>query len=680
MSLLNPLFLLGLAALAVPVIVHLVRRTRAPQVEFPSLMFVRQVPQRTIRRKRLHNLLLLLLRSLAILLLVFAFARPFFRGSEVEALQRDRFNLLLIDNSLSMRYGKRFEQAKASAKSVLDQSASNERTALVSFGRAFQVHTRFTTDRAKVRDLIDGLQPSFEGTDFNQALKGVEGLLKEAGKGEKRLFLISDFQATGQTPETAALHLPADVKVVPLDVGEVDAPNVALSDVGVHSVIYRQKYGDKLVARISNFGEEARDAVRVEFRINDHVVEKREMKLAPRDTENIEFTDFNLTEGINRCTIEITDPSFDPDNRYNFTIRRAAQLKALIIETATRGQGESFYLRNALTTGENLPFSVAVKSAGAANPADLAEYAVIVLNDVGDLSAALASQLAKFVEAGGGLILAVGPHTRADEFNRLLGPVSPAVLGAPVVLKNDFVAMSEIKTDHPIFEVFRQSGRLSATRVFGYFRSTPNEKASVLARFEEGSPALIESARGSGKTLLFTSTLDSLWNDLPLTPIYLPLIRQTVRHLGEREEKASYLVGQAFTVPTAKDGTPPAVDTPAGTRITEKPQTSLGDLLINPTEIGFYRLRYSGNSEYAAVNAESKESDLKKLNVQEFVTALTGADPSATKDVTSPAARITNEEVESRQRVWWLMLIAALLLFVAEALLARRMRTARIIN
>ncbi|MEP7274572.1 MAG: BatA domain-containing protein, partial [Acidobacteriota bacterium] len=106
MSLLNPLFLLGLAALAVPIIVHLVRRTRAPQVEFASLMFVRQVPQRTIRRKRLHNLLLLLLRALAILLLVLGFARPFFRGSEVEALQRDRFNLILLDNSLSMRYGK----------------------------------------------------------------------------------------------------------------------------------------------------------------------------------------------------------------------------------------------------------------------------------------------------------------------------------------------------------------------------------------------------------------------------------------------------------------------------------------------------------------------------------------------------------------------------------------------
>jgi hypothetical protein len=680
MSLLSPLFLLGLGALALPIIVHLVRRTRSPQVDFASLMFVRQIPQRTIRRKRLHNLLLLVLRALAIMLLVLAFARPFFRGSEVEALQRDRFTLLLIDNSLSMRYGKRFEQAKTAAASTLDQLGSNDRSALVSFARSFQVHTRFTTDTAKVRELLKDLKPSYEGTDFSQALKGVEGLLQEAGKGEKRVFLISDFQAAGKAPDADQIHLPADVKLVSLDVGEPDAPNLAVSEVGVHSVVYQQKYSDKVTARISNYGETEQDTVRVEFRINDHVVEKREVKVPPRDSQTVEFTDFNLTEGLNRCTIEINDPAFDPDNRCNFAIRRAAQLKALIIETAGRGQSESFYLKNALTTGENLPFAVTTKTAGSTNPGELSDYAVIILNDAGDLNTALATQLVKYVEAGGGLIISTGPHTRAEEFNKLLGAVSPAVLEAQQVLRNDFVAMSEIRTDHPIFEVFRQSGRLAATRVFGYFRSTPAEKSSVLARFEDGSPALVESSRGSGKVLLFTSTLDSAWNDLPLTPIYLPLIRQTVRHLGEREEKASYVVGQAFTVPVAKDGTPPAVDTPTGARITEKQQTTLGDLLINPTEPGFYRLRYSGLSEYAAVNLDSKESDLKKLNVEEFVRALTGADPAASQATGKSPARVTNEEVESRQRVWWLMLITALLLFVAEAVLSRRMRTAKIIH
>ena len=679
MSLLNPLFLLGLAALAVPVIVHLVRRTRAPLLDFASLMFVRRIPQRTIRRRRLHNLLLLLLRSLALLAAVLAFARPFFTGSRAEAFQKDRLNVLLLDNSLSMRYGRRFEQAKSGAQSIIDQ-IGNERTALMTFGRGFQVHTRFTTETEKVRTLVRDLQPSLESTDYIQALKGAESLFKEVGKGEKRLYLISDFQAAGRNSTDGNFRLSKEIKLIPLDVGEEKAPNVAVTEIGAHPVIYQQKYNDKLVARVANFGDDDRGAVRIEFSINDHTIEKRELKLQGRDTQSVEFTGFNLTEGINRCLVEVSDSSFDPDNRFYFTLRRAEQLKALIIETATRGQSESFYLRNALTTGENLPFAVTVKSVGAVNPAELNQYRVIVLNDAGDLNAALAAQLAKFVEAGGGLIVATGPHTRADQFNHLLEPIAPAVLEGPVQLRNDFVAMTEIKIDHPIFEVFRQSGRLSATRVFGYFRSSPREQSSVVARYEDGSPALIESAKGSGKVLLFTSTLDALWNDLPLTPIYLPLIRQVVRHLGERDEKSWHSIGQPFTVPAAKDGSPPAVDTPSGARLTEKPQTSLGDLLVNPREIGFYRLRYPGDSEYAAVDLEGKESDFRKLDVQEFIGSVTGADPTTLKDTGAPGAKISNEEIESRQRVWWSLLVVALLLFLIEGILARRVKTAKVIS
>ena len=85
MAFLSPFFLLGLAALGIPILVHLVRKTRAKRVEFPSLMFVRRIPQRTIRRKRLHNRLLLLMRTLAILLLILAFTRPYFSGKIAKA-------------------------------------------------------------------------------------------------------------------------------------------------------------------------------------------------------------------------------------------------------------------------------------------------------------------------------------------------------------------------------------------------------------------------------------------------------------------------------------------------------------------------------------------------------------------------------------------------------------------
>jgi hypothetical protein len=403
------------------------------------------------------------------------------------------------------------------------------------------------------------------------------------------------------------------------------------------------------------------------------------VKIAPRETTTVEFTGFNLNEGANRGLIQIEGDNFSIDNQYFIILRRTEQMKALAIDSATRGRSESFYLRNALTTGENLPFKLEIKSTATINPYELSQYRVVIINDAGGVNQALANQLIKFVEGGGGLIIATGPHTEATAFNHAFERAAPARLEEAVKLRGDYVVMSEIKTDHPIFEVFKQSGRLSAARVFGYHRVTPRPEASVLARFEDGNPALIESSHGSGKILLFTSTFDASWNDLPLTPIYLPLVRQMARHLGEREERASHPQGQTFVVTAAKDGTPPAVDAPNGERITERKETATGELIINAREPGFYRLRYHAYSDYAAANLESKESDLSKLKLDEFVTTVTGADPKSVSALTADE-KLSSEEVESRQNAWWALLIIALLLFVAEAMLARRTKMSRVIG
>lgn len=678
MSFLNPLFLLGLAAVAAPIIVHLVRRTKAPRIEFPSLMFVRRVPQRTIRKRMVQNWLLLALRCLAFLLLALAFVRPYFGNSAANDAQGRRANVILLDTSFSMRYSNRFEQAKQRAKSVIEQANGNESFALVSFGQSYETPVKFTSDAAKLKAAIDGVQVGSGATDYVQALRGAAELFKEAPQKEKRIVLISDFQAAGRNPAETAFQLSKEIKLQPVDVGEQNATNLAVTDIGAQALIYQPKYSDKLTARIANFSDEARDGVRVEFQLNDHAVEKRELKIPANDAATVEFTGFNLNEGINKGVIQIEGDNFPFDNKFYFTLRRATQLKALLIETATRGRSESFYIRSALTTGENLPFNLEVKSSGSVNPTEISQYRVVIVNDA-SISPALATSLIKFVEGGGGLIISAGPHTDAAAFNQVFANAAPAKLDAPVQLRGDYVTMSEIKTDHPIFDVFRQSGRLASARVFGYHKSQPREGAAVLARYEDGNPALIETTQGTGKILLFTSTFDASWNDLPLTPLYLPLIRQMTRFLGERETRAWNPLGQAFTVAAAKDGGLPAVDSPTGERLTDRKQTATGELIVNAKEPGFYRLRYAETSDFAAVNVDTKESDLTKLNVEEFVTSVTGADPKA-QTAAAANEKLTNEEVESRQRVWWWLLVVALLLFLTEAILSRRTRMAKVIG
>lgn len=678
MSFLNPLFLLGLAAIAAPIIVHLVRRTRAPRIEFPTLMFVRRIPQRTIRRRQVTNLLLMLLRTAAFLLVVSAFVRPYCSSGQAGADEKQRATVLLFDNSFSLRFNNRFDQAKKRAQAIVDESRGSDRFALAVFGQSFDVLSRFSPDANQVKSALANLQPGSGGTDYAQALRGAEGLFKEAGRGEKRIVLLSDFQAAGRNPAEAAFRLSKDIKLATIDLGEENSPNLALADVSVEPLIYQAKYANKLTARIANHSDEAKSGVRVEFLLNDHTVEKREIRIEARGTATVEFTGFNLNEGANRGRLQIEGDNFPFDNQFYFTLHRAQQMKALAIETAGRGRSESFYLRSALTTGENLPFTLELKTAGAVNPGDLAQYRVVLVNDA-VLSPALALALTKFVEGGGGLIVAAGPHTDAASFNQAFGAIAPARLEEPVQLRGSYVSMSEVKGDHPIFAVFQQSGRLSSAKVFGYTRVSPAEKSAVLARFEDSSPALLESAHGGGRMLLFTSTFDASWNDLPLTPTYLPFVRQMTRHLGERELQPWHPQGQVFTIAAAKDGTPPAVDAPSGERITDRKQTPAGELIVAAREQGFYRLRYADTSDFAAVNLTSKESDLTKLNVEEFVTAVTGADPKTTA-AAAASEKLSQEEVESRQRWWLWLLAAALLLFISEAVLARRMKMAKVLN
>jgi hypothetical protein len=676
MAFLNPIFLIGAIAAGVPVLVHLVRRTRAPRVQFPSLMFLRKIEQKTIRRRKLRNLLLLAMRCAALLLLALAFARPYFTGaSPVSASSEHTSTVILIDGSYSMRYGDAFTRARASARNTISDAASDEQIAVVLFSKSYQVLMPLKADHAEATSVVNAMQPGLDSTDYLQAIQAADAILKDASRGRHRIVLISDFQDAGWNRAAPPVKLGADVKLLPIDVSESKVSNVAVTQVVADPVVYAQKYAGKIVARVNNFGADDIDSP-IELKINDLPVERRPLKLDAGGVANIEFTGFNVPDGSNRATVEINADSFTLDNKFFFTIRRDNQTRVLAIDTASRGRSESFFLQQSLAAGENNQYALTVKTAGSVSPTELDSNRVVIVNDAA-MSEGLASSLKTFVERGGGLIIATAKHTDASDFNRLLGIISPAQLGE-VVQSRGYALMSQVKTDHPIFAAFARGGRLTSTRVYGYHRATVKEGALTLAALDDGSPIVIEGSAGRGKVLLVTTTLDTAWNDLPLTPMFLPLVRQMLEYLGGREAGSYYTIGQAFTAAPDRDGSLPAIDTPGGKRIDDIRKSSAGDLSVDATEAGFYRLRYRDRDEFLAVDLDTKESDLAKLNVDDLISSITpSAEERAAQAAQSPG--LTADEKEARQRLWLPLLITALALFVAEAVIARRIRIPKLI-
>src|SRR4029079_2109799 len=212
---LSPLFWLGIAAVAAPILVHLVRRTRARKIEFPALTFVRQVPQRTIRRRTLRNLLLLILRCLAILLIVIAFTRPFFsRRSAAKDSGSAGATVVLVDASLSMRREQMFAAAVQRAGAIIDEARNDERVALMSFGKRYEVISRFTADKARLRMTLKSVNAGWEGTDYETDLRGAESLFREFKTTRTgRIVLISDFQASGWNQANATFKLSSDIQL-----------------------------------------------------------------------------------------------------------------------------------------------------------------------------------------------------------------------------------------------------------------------------------------------------------------------------------------------------------------------------------------------------------------------------------------------------------------------------------
>ena len=219
MSFLNPFLLFGSLALAIPVLIHMVRREKSEIVPFSSLMFLLKVPKRSIRQQKIKNLLLMAMRLLILALLVGAFARPYLTKPAATAVNANsnRGVVLLLDNSYSMRYGDNFDKLKAEARGRIDSLRAGDRMAIVSFNEGASLLAQPTTDKNALKAALDTLQPSYGATRFYEAFVLADRILGQFGGDQKELVLISDFQRNGWNRSSRESVIGSEVKTETVD-------------------------------------------------------------------------------------------------------------------------------------------------------------------------------------------------------------------------------------------------------------------------------------------------------------------------------------------------------------------------------------------------------------------------------------------------------------------------------
>jgi len=681
MAFLTPFFLLGLSAIAIPVLIHLIQREKKRVIEFPSLMFVRRIPYQSVRRRRIRHWALLLIRAAAIALIVAAFARPFIQqGAVAAAVGRGaREVVILLDQSASMGYGDHWSRARDAARAVVRGLGADDRATLVLFDKNAEENMRATSDRTRLEAAINAAHVGSGATRYGPALKLAESILSRSAIKRREAVLVSDFQRSGWSG-SEEVRFPEGMTVSTVSVASPNSANLAVPSVTFARASFSGQERITVTAGLSNKGDEPLKNVPVTLTIDGHEIQTERAAVAPHAAGSVSFAQFTLTGPNVRGSVRAGADLLPADNTFHFVLAPSEPVSLAIVDSGDRSDG-SLFLSKALSIGTTPTFHVDVASASRVTPTAFDKRAVAILNDTMFPPAAGGGVLKRFLERGGGLLVVTGDHTTWPPGEAGL---LPGRLGATVDRTSGRSgSLGYLDYSHPVFEVFKapRSGDFSAAHVFRYraLQTLPTDR--ILARFDDGAIAAAERKVGAGRAIVWTSTLDDSWTDIGVKPIFLPLVHQLVRYLAHYEPATSWFtVGQVLDLTARAKGRADKSDrivvTPSGERISQSNGGEGSEGLLELNEQGVYEVRSSGAAagrpEAIAVNLEPAESDLASIDPRELVAAVTG---HATPVEAQPAQaqEMTREESERRQSLWWYLLMAGLLLLAAETVISNHL-------
>ncbi len=660
---LSPAFLAGLLAVAIPILVHLRMRERRTSQPFPSLMFVRRIPHKSFRRRTLQNLLLFAARSLALVLLSLAFARPFFpvKAGADGALAGPLARVIALDVSASMQYQGVFPRALAEAERAIRELKPSDAVGLLLFSDEVQGLAPPSTDHDKALMALRRASPGAHSTRYAPALQLAGEWLSASKASRREVVLITDGQARALAGAADA-GLPAGVSVAVRSAAEKAPENATVAEVTVESLKEAQRSLAIVTARLVHQGPGPR-AVNVTLEVAGRAVETKAVSLPASGALSVTFSRAPLPAGVSKGRILLQPDALAADDTFAFLLGAGGELRVLLLDSSP-------YVARALEIGDHPAFDVLRRTSLVAS--DLAGRSLVVLGDLppGALGPAASSALARFVREGGGLLATSPPAGLRGDAASLL----PGTWGENVSrLADRGGSLGFVDLDHPALFVFKQARGFDFSRArflqYRRFKADAGVKdgsLKVLARFDDGREALLESSAGSGRVLAFASPLDGLMSNFPVQPLFLPLIHELARYASAHQDAPLYhRVGGAFPLGDGRDaapaGRPATVISPSGRRQT----LEAGVLGFELDEAGFYEAsRGSAPASVIAVNIDSAESDLTSLDREELEAALRPTGPAE-----GPARPAGPLEEGSRQTWWRASLLAVVLLMGLESLL-----------
>ncbi|MDF3056308.1 MAG: hypothetical protein K0R17_523 [Rariglobus sp.] len=716
MQFLAPAALAGLAALSLPVIIHLLNKLRIREVRWAAMRFLLAAAQKNQRRVKMQDLLLLILRCLVLALIVFAFARPTFEKIAKSSLVAgDPLTVMvLLDQSASMGVSDgvetRFAAARTATLNFLEELPSGSAAGLLLVNDSYASPvSRPSRDLSLVRRSVELARLTDRGTDFQPAIRAaVEALRNLPGRREVHLF--TDNQLTGWRalePVREFLKTAPDIKVVittpaasPASAAN-SARNLAVTHLKLDTAIPVAGQPLRVLVEVTNTGEIPADGVRLAIAVDDDAPSADAVisNLAPGGTRYVPLLVRLPGTGFHTLTASLPPDRLAFDNRRTLALEIAPARDVLIVESR-RGpapwQGTGHFLATALAPVDEESASrhylhVTRTTAADLDPSKLSGYAVIFLAAADALPPPVMTALASFVNDGGGLVVMPGDATPAGVFLDAPWPdLLPAAINLPVEPSQG--AIEPAPYNHPLLTLWNDpaAGNLAALRFAKIFSLDPLKlpEVSTALRLADTSPVIMERTVGKGRVVLFAAPPVPTWTNLPLHPAFVPLMHRLYAATARASSlKLNLAPGDTFQAPVPIEQLNrdvyvrgPAEDAkPVATGRTELVGTQAMLRVRTASSAGRHTV-YVGQNErpdfYFAVQPPADESDLKSAPAD--ILTSTGIPTSSSPSSAAPSSvPPPSTPLLTAQQLWMIALAAAAFLSCTELLLALRSSRSR---
>lgn len=659
MGLAAPWLLAGLAALSLPIWLHLLKRHTTPPEPFSSLMFFEQREQSSVRHRRLDYLLLLSLRLLLLLLLVLAFAGPYWKSGAPLARSERNFTVVAIDNSFSMRQGGRLERAKREASNLLAGLGPASQGQVLAFAGQVQLMGEPTADTNALRAAVQAIGQEDTRGSYGDLVRALRAIAQTARTGLD-IHVYSDFQKTAMPAGFAELSLPPGARLTLHPVADRALPNWAVESVSAPRRV-EQNQKARVQAVIAGHGTEEA-ALRVSLLVRGANLETKSVTVPAGGRAAVEFLSLQAPHGWSRAEVRIESrDEFPDDDRFLFPVEHTDPMPVLFVHEP-RDARSATYFRAALEAASQSAFSVQAVTPIQLGGAEPSHYAFVVLSNVASVPPDFEQKLRDYVRKGGSAMLAIGATSAA----RGRTPAFDVAVTESRYSGREgerFQLAEWLDGTHPSI---RRANRWEGVKFYQVFRLESPE-ARVLARVTDQTPVLLEKPEGEGKVILFASTFDNLANDFPLHPSFVPFVEQTARYLAGLEDTAGSLVAGAYYELRRGgfSGSSVEVLDPDGRRMFDLAQAAKATG-VTLARSGFYEVRRAGGrNELLAVNPDRRESDFE-LIPQETLALWrnTGEGDAATMQAAAAAPKPLH--------FGWHLLLLAFVAALAESILSGR--------